>query len=92
MLVLALAFQPPLGVYGRHAARPPLNHPSPEAPASGIPSEASHDRFVLMRTLRLQPPLRVNGRNAARSGGGDGLPINVVVHVPGGEDALDVRL
>ena len=46
---------------------------------------------VLVR-LRFQPPLRVHGRYAARPGGGNRLPINVVVHVPGCEHALHVRL
>ena len=34
-----------------------------------------------------QPALGVDRRRAATSGGGDGLPVNVIGHVAGGEDA-----
>src|SRR4051794_25976205 len=39
---------------------------------------------------RLEPALSVDGRHAARPGGGDRLPVRVVLHVAAREHALDV--
>src|SRR5688572_7437605 len=38
-----------------------------------------------------EEPLRVERGGAARPGGGDRLPVDVILHVAGGEDARDVR-
>src|SRR5438067_2272668 len=40
--------------------------------------------------LGLQPALGVDGRHAARTGGGDRLPVDVVLDVAGREHTLDV--
>ena len=42
--------------------------------------------------LLAQPPLRVERGRAPGAGGGDGLAVDVVLDVAGGEDARDVRL
>ncbi len=44
-----------------------------------------------MAFLRGEEALRVEGRHAAGAGGGDGLPVDVILDVAGGEDTRDVR-
>ena len=46
---------------------------------------------VVVLGLELQPAFRVDRRHAARSRGGDCLAVHVILDVPAGEDALDVR-
>ena len=57
-----------------------------------LPKRISAGGRVFSVGLRFEPAFAIDGRHAAAACGGDGLPVHLVVHVAGGEDALDVRV
>ena len=60
-----------------------------ERPRASVRADFSAIQTTL-NTVVGEKMLRVQCSHAARSGGGNGLAIDVIVHVSGREDALDV--